>query len=143
MNAILAFIPKPVFAGLVIALMLAVALQTWRVGSLSTELGAARLSIEQCILTNTTNKATIAEFERANKACIAGREVDEILIQKLAAEWNIEKELLQEQARNAQAQSIEVWRDPSCAELGKLDVAAICPDYADQLRQRAEDYNRD
>ena len=143
MNAILAFIPKTVMAGLIIALAVSTGLQSCRVASLSTELGIADAAIAQCAETNTTNVANILELETNNAACIAGREADEKTMNEAVVAWGIEKELLNERADNVQTQTVEVFRDPTCAEFAKVDVAAVCPAMADGLRQRAKNYNQD
>ena len=141
MNALLAFIPKPVMAGAIIVLALSLTWQTWRVNSLVKENAKYEVAVEQCAKTNAKNKDVVAFLQLQQDRCLAGRQADETNLANQVAAWNVEKALLKEKADNVKAQSIEVYRDPSCAELAQLDITNVCPDFVDGLRKRSENYN--
>ncbi len=140
-NTILAFIPKPVFVGIVLMLALSTVVQSCRVDSLKDENARYEVAVEQCTTTNEKNKGAIDFLKLQNSQCLDGRREDETQVANQVAAWNAEKALLIEKAENVKAESIEVYRTPSCAELAQLDITAVCPDFANGLRKRAENYN--
>ena len=141
MNALLAFIPKPVMVGVIIVLALSLTWQTWRVNSLVTENAKYEVAVEQCAVTNAANKDVVEFLQLQQDQCLAGRQADETNLANQVAAWNAEKALLKEKADNVKAQSIEVYRDPDCAELAQLNITNVCPDFVDGLRKRSENYN--
>jgi hypothetical protein len=141
MNALLAFIPKQILAGLALALLAATFIQSCRVGDLQEENAAYETAVEQCAKTNAQNKDAVEFLKLQHSQCLDDRREDETRIANAAAAWEAERQLLQEQAENAEQRTVEVFREPSCAELAQINVTDICPAYADGLRRRAEDYN--
>jgi len=141
-NAVLAFIPKPVFAGIVVVLALSTGLQTCRVSSLTTENAQYEVAVEQCAKTNARNKDTVEFLKLQNDQCLAGRREDETRLANQVAAWNAEKTLLIEKAEDIEIRNVEVYRDPDCTELALLDVSNVCPAFVDRMRQRAESYSR-
>lgn len=94
-------------------------------------------------------KATIASYEAAqsnnllrireltilNNTCVDERRVDEQQNASTVARLQADLEALR--TRPPKIVREEIYRDPSCAELGRLDIAAACPALADGLRERA------
>ena len=140
-QAALAFIPKPVFAGIVVVLLLSTVVQSCRVSSLTAENAAYEVAVEQCAETNARNTQAIETIKLVNEQCIADRDADETRHANAVAAWEAERALLTERAEDVRIRNVEVFRDPTCAELAKLDINAICPAYANGLRNRAESYN--
>lgn len=141
-NALLAFIPKPVFAGLVVALVASTVIQSCRVDGLKTENAKYEAAVEQCATTNAQNRKAIDFFKLQNDQCLEGRREDETKLANAAAAWAAEKEVLIEKAENVEVRNVEVYREPSCAELAQMDITNVCPDFVNRMRQRAESYNR-
>ncbi len=142
MNALLAFIPKPVFAGIVVVLLLTTGLQTCRVSDLTDENARYEVAVEQCATTNARNKDTVEFLQLQNSQCLDARRQDETQLANASAAWEAERQLLIENAANVERTTVEVFRDPDCAELAQMDINNVCPDFVDGLRQRAESYNR-
>lgn len=128
--------------GAIAILVILLGWQTGRVNSLVEENAKYEVAVEQCAKTNEKNKGAIDFLKLQNDQCLADRVEDETRLANEVAAWNAEKALLIEKAENVKAKNIEVYRTPSCAELAQLDITAVCPDFADGLRKRAESYNR-
>jgi hypothetical protein len=141
-NAVLAFIPKPVFAGLVVALAASTLIQSCRVDDLKDENAKYEAAVEQCAKTNAQNKTVVDFLKLQNDQCLEGRREDETKLANAAAAWDAERQLLEEKAENVEVRNVEVYRDPSCAELAQMDITNVCPAFVERLRQRAESYNR-
>ena len=142
MNALLAFVPKPVLLGLFIAAVLVAGLQSCRVDSLKDENAAYEVAVEQCAKTNAANKDAVAFLKLQNTQCLDQRREDETKVANQVAAWNAEKALLTEKAAEIEIRNVEVYRDPSCNELAQMDITNICPDFVNGMRNRAESYNR-
>lgn len=138
----LAFVPKPVLLGLLIAFALIAGTKSCTVNKLQKENAAYVVAVEQCVKTNTANKSAIDFLKLQNTQCLDGRREDETNVANQVAAWNAEKVLLTEKAEQIEIRNVEVFRDPSCAELAQMDITAICPDFVNRLRDRAESYNR-
>jgi len=141
MNALLAFIPKPVLAGLAIAFLMAAGLQSCRVDSLKDENAKYEAAVEQCKITNNKNKDVVDFFKIQNTQCLDGRKADETNLANQVAAWNAEKKLLTDKAAEVEIRNVEVYREPSCAELAQLDITNACPAFVERMRERAESYN--
>lgn len=142
MNAILAFIPKPLLFWLSVVLLVLSVVNHFRINDLQAENARYETAVEQCAKTNRQNKQAIETVKLINQQCIADREADETRHANAVAAWNAEKKLLQEKADETAAQIVEVYRDPTCEELAKLNVTDVCPAFVDGLRRRAESNNR-
>jgi hypothetical protein len=142
MNAILAFIPKTVLAGLLIAFALAAGLQTWRVGNLKAENARYEIAVDQCEATNKRNVQAIEVIKLINTQCLDGRRSDETAHANAVAAWTIEKKFLQDKQNDKAENVVEVYRDPTCEDLAKLNISNVCPGLVNGLRRRAESHNR-
>ncbi len=142
MNALLAFIPKPVLAGLLIAAALVAALQTWRVGNLKTENALFEVAVQQCEVTDRRNKEAVETVKLINQQCLDDRRSDERAHTNAVVGWTIERELLKVKANEKADNVVEVFRDPTCADFAKVNINNICPGMVDGLRRRAENHSR-
>lgn len=120
------------------AILLIVVLFLWRSnGNLREDLGATRQAIDQATLANKTN---VANFDRVNaelKICVNQFAVDQKQNQVTVANLEARYARLEIRSRENEIRREEIFRDPDCAELRDLDMAAICPDWASELRIRA------
>lgn len=142
MNALLAFIPKPVLAGLLVAVAFAAAVQTWRVGNLKTENAFYEVAVDQCKTTNNKNVSAIDFLKLQNSQCLDGRRADETAQANAVIAWTVERELLKVKANEKAGNVVEVFREPDCADFAKVNINNICPGMVDGLRRRAESHNR-
>ena len=141
MNAILAFIPKPVLAGLLVAALVVSTIQSCRVDNLKTENAQYETAVEQCVTTNGQNKTAMEFMKLQNEQCLDGRRSDETIHANAVAAWTVERELLKVIADEKGNNVVEVFRDPDCADFAKINITDICPGMVDGLRRRAEDHN--
>lgn len=137
----LAFVPKPVLLGLLIAFALIAGTKSCTVNKLQKENAAYVVAVEQCVKTNTQNKSAIRTITLINEQCLDDRRADETNLSNQVAAWNAEKALLTEKAEKIVIRNVEVFRDPDCSELAQMDINAICPDFVNRMRDRAESYN--
>ena len=135
------FIPKPVYAGILLTVILLFGFQSCSVEKLKKENARYEAAVEQCVKTNQSNKRSIEFFKLQNDQCLDDRRADEIKLANAVAAWNAEKALLTEKAAEVEIQNIEVYRTPSCAELAQVNVTDICPAFVERVRRRAESYN--
>jgi len=138
----LAFVPKPVLLGFLIAFALIAGTKSCTVNKLQKENAAYVVAVEQCVKTNTQNKNAIRTIKLINEQCLDARRADETNVANQVAAWNAEKALLTEKAAQIEIRNVEVFRDPNCSELAQMDINNICPAFVERLRQRAESYNR-
>lgn len=136
------FIPKPVYVGGIAALVILVVFQTWSLDRTRKELVQSKVDLAECVRVNDVNSITIGLLEEAGRDCVAGREADEQAFAKAAINWKEERFGLEEQSRKLQAERIEVYRDPNCAEFAKLNINDVCSGLGDSLRNQAEHYYR-
>lgn len=141
MNAILAFIPKPVLAGLLIASVVFAGLQTWRIGSLKEENARYEVAVDQCAKTNRQNKDVVEFLKLQNTQCLDGRRSDETQHANAVVAWTVERELLKARADEKAGDIVEVYREPNCADLAQLNLTDACPGLVNGLRRRAESHN--
>lgn len=142
MNAILAFIPKAVLAGLLIAVAFVAAVQTWRVGNLKTENALFEVAVQQCEVTDRRNKEAVEAVKLINQQCLDDRRSDERAHTNAVVAWTIERELLKVKANEKADNVVEVFREPDCADFAKVNITNICPGMVDGLRRRAENHSR-
>jgi len=142
MNAILAFIPKPVLAGVLIVSLSISSIQSCRVDNLKDENARYETAVSQCVKTNRQNKTSMDFFKLQNKQCLDGRRSDETVHANAVAAWAVERELLKVIADEKGNNIVEVFRDPDCADFAKINITDICPGMVDGLRRRAENHNR-
>ena len=142
MNAILAFIPKPVLAGLLIAALFVSAIQTWRIDGLKTENALFEVAVKQCEVTDRRNKEAVETVKLINQQCLDNRRSDERAHTNAVIAWTVERELLKVKVNEKADNVVEVFREPDCADFAKINITDICPGMVDGLRRRAEDHNR-
>ena len=142
MNAILAFIPKPVLAGIVLVLAIASVAQSCTIRKQAGEVAKAIVAVDQAKATNVTNSDTILDLAVRLRDSVSGRIADEENHTIAVAKWTVERELLETRANDIQTESIEVYRDPTCSDLAKTNVTLICPDFVRGMRKRADRVNR-
>ncbi len=142
MNALLAFIPKPVLAGLLVAAAFVAAVQTWRVGNFKTENAFYEVAAQQCEVTDRRNKEAVEAVKLINQQCLDDRRSDERAHSNAVVAWTIERELLKVKANEKADNVVEIFREPDCADFAKINITDICPGMVDGLRRRAEDHNR-
>lgn len=142
MNAILAFIPKGVLAGLLVAVAFVAAVQTWRVGNLKTENALFEVAVQQCEVTDRRNKEAVEAVKLINQQCLDDRRSDERAHTNAVVAWTIERELLKVKANEKADNVVEVFREPDCADFAKVNITDICPGMVDGLRRRAENHSR-
>lgn len=141
MNAILAFFPKPVLAGLLIALSIATGLQSCTIRKQAGEVAKARVAVDQAKSINEANRTTIDELVAISDAAVEGRRANEVAHKSAVDKWVVERELLQALSNEIETVTIEVYRDPKCADLAKMDITNICPAFVSGMRQRADRIN--
>lgn len=142
LKAVIDFVPKAVYFGLLIAALTLCTIQSCRVDDLKNENATFAAAVKQCEKTNSKNRTVVDFLKLQNSQCIDERKADETRLANAAAAWEAEKKLLQEKAENVEVQNVEVYRTPSCAELAQMDINNVCPDFVNRMRQRAESYNR-
>lgn len=142
MNALLAFVPKPILLALVIAFALIAGTKSCTVNKLQKENAAYETAVEQCAKTNAQNKDVVEFLKLQNTQCLDDRRADETNVANQVAAWNAEKALLTEKAEQIEIRNVEVFRDPDCSELAQMDITNICPDFVNRMHDRAESYNR-
>jgi len=110
----------------------------WRQnGNLQSDLGASEQAIKQFEL---TNKINIENFDRVNAdlaVCVDQSAVDRLANEVTVANLEARYARLEIRSREVEIRREEIFRDPKCAELRDLDMAAICPDWANELRLRS------
>lgn len=141
MNMVLAFLPKPLLFWSAIAVTVLLGIQSARLDRAQNNVAKYETAVAQCVTTNAQNKTAIEFFKLQNNQCIADREADETKMANAAAAWNAERQLLKEQANDRADRIVEVYREPDCEELAKLNITRVCPAFVDGLRKRAEGNN--
>lgn len=139
---IIDFVPKAVYAGAVVLLFILFSINQLSLGKLRKENAAYEVAVEQCAKTNAQNKDVVEFLKLQNSQCLDARREDETRLANSAAAWEAERAALLERGQEVEIRNVEVYREPSCAELAQLDINAVCPDLANGLRRRAESYNR-
>lgn len=142
MNAILAFIPKQVLAGVVIALLILAGYQTGTIKKQAGEVAKAIVAVAQAKQVNTENVATIEQVSEQLKDSVEGRRADEARQVATAHKWEVERETLKALANEIRVETMEVYRDPTCSDLAKLNITNVCPAFVSGMRQRADRINQ-
>ncbi len=106
--------------------------------SLNEEVGAARVSIAQAELTNETNLGTIDDLINRNNVCVAQRAADLENNEATVAQLESDFAALEAQEERVRIVREEIFREPSCAELGAISITAVCPALASSLLNRAD-----
>jgi len=131
--------------GLMIAagIMAVIALLLWRENSsLHDKLGQAKAAVTQAKQTNDNNLVAITDLGDRLDKCVADRLVDEAANVAVVSELKADILELEEEGIGIRIEREEIFREPSCEELGNLDINAICPALATGLRDSADSLNR-
>ena len=124
-------------------LMVAICLLLWRQNSsLNEDLGQAKAAVTQAAQTNDNNLVTITDLGDRLDKCVADRLVDEAANVAVVSSLNADILRLEEEGFEVRIETEEIFRDPSCEELGNIDVAAACPALAASMRDSADSLNR-
>lgn len=129
-------IAKVLGGGLAVAGLLAAVLG-WRLLAAQEALGESRQALDQATLANQVNQETIDTVTMTLESCIADRAVDEQ--QNAIVVVELEARAIELEARSQRVRVVreEIFRDPTCEELGGLDIGLLCPAWAVSLRERA------
>lgn len=141
MTALLAFIPKPLMAGLILALGIATVAQSCTIRDQAGEVAKAIVAVDQAKQVNGENLDTINDLGTRLTAAVEGRRADEARQVTAAHNWEVERETLKARANEIETETIEVYRDPTCSDLAKINITAICPAFVSGMRQRADRVN--
>jgi len=114
-----------------------------RNGNLQEELGANKQALDQAVLTNETNVENFDEVNSRLMACVDQAAVDLAANEVTVANLEARYARLEIRKARVEIRREEIFRDPECAELRDLDMAAICPDWASELRIRAATLGED
>lgn len=126
-----------VMGGAIVVLLIAIFF-LWRSnGNLREDLGAANTALDQAALANEQNVANFDTVNNKLTACVEQAAADQAANEVTVANLEARYARLEVRSREVEIRREEIFRDPNCAELRDLDMHAICPDWASELRQRA------
>ena len=135
-NRLVGLVPPLVWAGLTLALTLGFLAQSWRLDSCNRALGAAKVAVARAAEINERNGVVVASLQESTARFLDGRRVDEQRFTAARSAWAIRRVELEAVATIERVREIEVYRDPDCVDLAKLDIRAVCPDLVSQWRER-------
>jgi hypothetical protein len=125
-----------------IGIMAVITLLLWRENSsLHDKLGQARAAVTQAKQTNTNNLTTITDLGDRLDTCVRDREVDVAAGEAVQSALKADILDLEERGVEIRIEREEIFREPSCEELGNLDINAICPALARGMRVSADSIN--
>jgi len=133
-------------AGAVAAVMVITVIALWNQnGNLRERIGKAEAAVTEAKQTNDSNLTAIADLSDDLDACVTQREVEETANEAVVSGLKSDILKLEQDRVEVRIQREEVFREPSCEELGNLDINAICPALASGLRESARslDESRD
>lgn len=110
-------------------------------GHLQVEMGKAEAAVSQAAQTNKNNLTEMIDLEDRISTCVRDREVDEAAGVAVVSALKADILTLEERGVEIRIETEEIFREPSCQELGELDVNAICPALATSMRDRANSLN--
>ncbi len=110
-------------------------------GNLQEEMGKAKAAVTQAKQTNTNNLTTITDLGDRLETCVRDREVDVAAGVALVSALKVDILTLEERGVEIRIEREEIFREPSCEELGNLDINAICPALATGMRAGADSLN--
>ncbi len=138
---IINMVPATVYAGALALLVVLFGFNSCALDRAKTNLATARANLQTCSDVNDKNKSAIETVKLINTQCVAGRLADETKHSNAVAAWVVERRLLEVEASEERIREIEIYRNPDCAELAKVNITAICPDLANSLRDRTHGNN--
>ena len=116
-----------------------VVVMMWRSNlAMARELGQARQSIDQAEITNGENLMTISDLRTNLVQCMNEKAIDEMANKETVRELEESIKDLEEAEPQTRIIREEIFREPSCEELGAIDIAGVCPALASSLRERAD-----
>lgn len=110
---------------------------------LNREIGSVRVQLSQAVLTNETNQNSITELDNLLHTC--NEKFDQsvsnnkIAIKQLTSDY----ENLKKQKDRVHVELKEIFKTPSCEELGNIDINSSCPALANELRSIADSIDQD
>lgn len=110
-------------------------------GNLQEEMGKAKAAVTQAKQTNTNNLTSIADLGDRLDTCVRDREVDVAAGVAVVSALKADILGLEERGVEIRIEREEIFREPSCEELGNLDITAICPALSTGLRDSANSLN--
>ncbi len=110
-------------------------------GNLQEGMGKAKAAVTQAAQTNTNNLTTIADLGDRLDTCVRDREVDVAAGEAVRSALKADILDLEERGVEIRIEREEIFREPSCEELGNLDINAICPALARGMRVSADSLN--
>ncbi len=131
---------KVLAGGMAIAVIIIIVLWTQN-GNLHEEMGKAKAAVTQAKQTNTNNLTTITDLGDRLETCVRDREVDVAAGVALVSALKVDILTLEERGVEIRIEREEIFREPSCEELGNLDINAICPALATGMRAGADSLN--
>ncbi len=124
-------------------ILVVICLLLWRQNSsLHEDLGQAKAAVTQAAQTNSNNLVTITDLGDRLDSCVTERQVDEAANVAVVSSLNADILRLEEQGFEIRIETEEIFRDPSCEELGNIDVTAVCPALAASMRDSADSLDR-
>lgn len=111
-------------------------------GNLQEDIGKAKAAVVQAAQTNSNNLVTITDLGDRLDECVTDRQVDEAANIAVVSALKADILNLEEEGFGVRIEREEIFREPSCEELGELDINAICPALATGLRNSADSLNR-
>lgn len=109
--------------------------------SLHEDIGIAKAAVSQAKQTNSNNLTTITDLGDRLNECVVERQVDEAANVAVVSALKADILGLEEKGIEIRIEREEIFRDPSCDELGKIDINAACPALASGLRDSADSLN--
>ena len=131
---------KVLAGGMAIAVVIIIILWNQN-GNLHEEMGQAKAAVNQAKQTNTNNLTTITDLGDRLDTCVRDREVDVAAGVAVVSALKADILTLEERGVEVRIQREEIFREPSCEELGNLDINAICPALATGMRAGADSLN--
>lgn len=108
-----------------------IAVLWYRNQALSAEVSAAEQTLAAAVSVNESMRRLVGEMNDRIDQCVMDREVD--LNQNAAVIAGLEQEMETLRERRPEVIREEIYRDPSCAELGELDISGTCPALSERL----------
>lgn len=108
---------------------------------LNQKTGALEAALETATAVNQTSQQALTDAVQANQTCMAKFKQTED--QNARALENLAKDYIELEARKQRVQirREEIFREPSCKELGEINIAVVCPTLATRLRNQAHAFD--
>ena len=142
LNGFLKIVPPVAWLATCVVLLGMFLFNSWRLDDAMQELGKARAAVDRAEEINTQNGTVIADLSFRLDEIVQANAVEEAEFESARLDWSVQMERLRAQAQEVRVEEIEVYRDPTCADLAQLDVGASCPDLAKRLRVRTDSLDR-